>query len=1411
MKFYRKRNKKALCAALAAVFIVTFFPGCYNSSAEKESPRFNPDAPFRYSSFRDIPGVTEEEISAVDAFRAIKGSFVYGMNPSAEAFVREDGEIRGYAALFCGWLSELLDIPFEPKICAWNDLVAGLRTGEIDFTGALAATAQRRRNFYMTDPIAERPVKTIRLAGSPSLSDIAAMRRLRYAFLNTTTTAAEISVLSHIAFDSVFIDSYETAYRLLLSGGIDAFVDEGAAEAAFNVFGDVIAEDFYPLVYSPVSMSTQNPALETVISVVDKALRNGGIYYLAGLYSRGNDEYRNYKLRTQLTEEELEYLRNTAVVPFAAEHDNYPLSFYNHREKEWQGIVFDVLGELEELTGLSFQHVNGEQANWSVLLKQLDDGEAAFITELIRTEGREGNYLWPETPVVSDRYALVSKSEYRNIGINEILFVRVGLYRNTAYAELFRKWFPSHMNTVEYDTLDLAFNALARGEIDMVMASLKQLLYMTHYRELPGYKANIIFDRSFESTFGFNKKEKILCSIIDKTLQLVNVGNISDRWMRQTFDYRAKISQSRLPWLIGATILLLCVLILLYILFQRKRHEGKHLEDQVEARTSELNKQHTLMRMINEATVLLLETDTEEPLGATIHVMEIIGRCVDVDRISVWQNHRLDDGRLYYKAVCQWAEKGLPELDMDTYFSYDDIVPSWEIYFNRGESVNGPVDGLSDAERSVLTEFRLKSILAIPIFIEGGLWGFISLDDYRNLRVFSESELNVLRSWGLLIVAAIQRARIAQGMRDTLAKMEAVLKSYKGVIWSVDCGGVITTFNGQYLRTIGIEPSSLEGKKLEVARLENRRLDIIDNVEKTFREGPQDWTVEIDGSVFHSCTAPMYDADGNLVGVVGSTDDVTETFKLHRDLKTAVEAAQAASRAKSDFLANMSHEIRTPMNAIIGMIAIGKSAPDNERKDYCFMKIEDASKHLLGIINDILDMSKIEASKFELSPAEFGFEKMLQQVVNVINFRVDQKHQKLMVHIDERIPRNLVGDDQRIAQVITNLLSNAVKFTPDNGSITVDTELLNEDAEGCMIKITVTDSGIGISADQQARLFQSFAQAESNTTRKFGGTGLGLAISRSIVEMMGGRIWIESELGKGSTFAFTMRVKPGGSKKHRLLTSNVNLRNVRILAVDDDPDILEYFRNIMQRFETPCDIAKSAGEALELIRQKGSYNIYFVDWKMPDIDGIELTKALKERTSAPGEAVVVMISAAEWNAIEEEARKAGVDKFLSKPLFPSMIADIVSECLGVDTQEVEKKAPDTAGLFAGHRILLVEDVEINREIVLALLESTLLNIDCAVNGVEAVRMFSEDPGKYEMIFMDIQMPEMDGYEATRRIRALDLPKAKTIPIIAMTANVFREDIEKSMEAGMSSHIGKPLDFDDVLDKLRHYLPKNRRS
>jgi signal transduction histidine kinase/DNA-binding response OmpR family regulator len=533
-----------------------------------------------------------------------------------------------------------------------------------------------------------------------------------------------------------------------------------------------------------------------------------------------------------------------------------------------------------------------------------------------------------------------------------------------------------------------------------------------------------------------------------------------------------------------------------------------------------------------------------------------------------------------------------------------------------------------------------------------------------------------------------------------------------------------------------------------------------------------------------------------------------EAELLAEQATLATQEAQRANFAKSEFLARMSHEMRTPMNAIIGMTTIAKSSfADMEKKDYCLGKIAGASRHLLGVINDILDMSKIEANKFELFPEEFSFEKMLQKVIDIITFRAEEKQQKLIVRIDQNMPRNLIGDEQRLAQVIANLLSNAVKFTPEGGSVHCDARLEGKDDNGvCTLRISIKDSGIGISKEHQAKLFSSFSQADGGVARKFGGTGLGLAISKTIVEMMEGTIWLESELGQGASFIFTIRAMQGSKLQRSLLKPDVNWDNIRVLMVDDDPAMLEYFVELAQQLGIACDVAASGEEACGMIQQQGQYDLYFVDWKMSGMDGFDLTRWIKGRDAGP--AVVAMVSSAEWSMLADKAQAAGVDKFLPKPLFASNIADCINTCLGaqalqtcLDTADAKEEFP----CFEEYCLLLVEDVDINREIVQSLLEPTRIRIECALDGEQAVRMFSAEPERYSMIFMDIQMPVMDGYEATRHIRGLDHPWAGDVPIVAMTANAFREDVERCIEAGMHAHVSKPLDMREVIAKLGQFL------
>ena len=520
------------------------------------------------------------------------------------------------------------------------------------------------------------------------------------------------------------------------------------------------------------------------------------------------------------------------------------------------------------------------------------------------------------------------------------------------------------------------------------------------------------------------------------------------------------------------------------------------------------------------------------------------------------------------------------------------------------------------------------------------------------------------------------------------------------------------------------------------------------------------------------------------------------------------EIAEKGSRAKSNFLSHMSHEIRTPLNAIIGMINIGINTEDIEKKNYCFLRADSASKHLLGIINDILDMSKIESDMFELLSNEIDFEEMLMNIVNVANVRIEEKKQIFIVHIDKNVPNYIESDELHLSQVITNLLSNAIKFTPEKGMIIMNVDKVGQEGDDLELRIEVLDTGIGMSKEQQDQLFKPFVQADTSIAKKFGGTGLGLVICKKIVELMGGKIKIESELGKGSKFSFTIKTKQLSEKPRTELTHKVDAKDLLILAVDDSVHIRDYFVKTMKGLKLSCDVASDGKTALEMMKNASKpYNMFFIDWNLSDMNGIELTKKIKETDSSSP--IVIMSSMADWNTIEKEALAAGVTCSISKPLFPSGLINTINICFGEEFKKTASSAHTRLIRkqydFYNHTVLIAEDIEINQEIMKAILEETDIDIDFAENGQIAVSMYKENPDKYSLILMDINMPEMDGYEASRQIRALDLPGAKDIPILAMTANVFKEDIEKCLESGMNDHTGKPIDAVALFGMLNKYL------
>jgi len=960
-----KLNIQRLISFIITLAVLTaFISGCSVSDSESDSEAV------RHASFRDVPGVTADDIRAVESLLLERDSFVFGVMPSTEAFYNKDGEINGFVALFCDWLTEMFGAPFIPQLYEWGELIEGLESGEIDFTSELTATEERRKTFSMTDGIIERLIGYFRISGSIPLPIIAESRPLRYGFLAGTITNGIIEEQSDYTFETFWVDDYEEAYVMLKSGEIDAFFELTTAEAAFDIYGDVEAEIFLPPNYNTSSLTSKNPQNKPIINIIQRAIENDAFGHFVELYHSGMHEYNRHKLTLHLTEQELAYIRNNPVVSFLAEHDNYPVSFYNSHDKEFQGISLDIIKEIEALTGLRFEPANNRDTNAEDLIVLLENGEASMITELIRTPERGERFLWTETAILTDNFALLSTLEHPNIQIIGVLHAKVGLVRNYAQTEAFKTWFPTHKNIIIFDNYDEAFSLLTSGEVDMVMGSLNQLLVQTNFREQPGFKANIVFDYTYESTFGFNIEEDVLCSLIDKALKLIDTENISNHWMRRTYDYRAILQQQQLVLMICVIIVSVCIIALVLVLFIKSRRTEKR----------------------------------------------------------------------------------------------------WE--------------------------------------------------------------------------------RIA-------------------------------------------------GERM-------------------------------------------------------------------RGMEKAQKSAEAANEAKSHFLAKMSHEIRTPMNAIIGISQI--QLQQGNLSDKCvnaFENIYTSGNSLVNIINDILDLTKIETGKLELNPAEYNIPEFINDTVRLNMVRIGSKPINFILDVKEDFPSLLFGDELRLKQILNNLLSNAIKYT-DEGHVKLSVSHSRENDEVSLCFV-VEDTGQGMKLEDKERLFTEYTRFATDANRTIEGTGLGLSITKTLAEMMSGTISVETEYGKGSVF--TVVVRHGAvdcdtigndvaaqlcSHTFRSSTQLVSLHENRentlsgkVLIVDDVRTNLLVAEGLIEPYGVEIKTAVSGFEALDIIQGGEEFDIIFMDHMMPKMNGIETVKKIRD---GGYNGIIVALTANAIVGQEEMFLENGFDGFISKPI-----------------------------------------------------------------------------------------------------------------------------------------------------------------
>ena len=810
-------------------------------------------------------------------------------------------------------------------------------------------------------------------------------------------------------------------------------------------------------------------------------------------------------------------------------------------------------------------------------------------------------------------------------------------------------------------------------------------------------------------------------------------------------------------------------------------------------------------------TILHMNEDHEV---ACNKLLDLVASFYGADRSYIFE---FDLGSQRMSNTYEYCAEGI-EAEIDLLQNMElSIVDRWIAQFKtHGEfyinSTDGELDHDSD-EYKILAMQGIQSLMAAPLQLGGDIVGFLGVDNPRA----NTNTLLVLQAVSSFVVNQLGKQR-EERQRMMLS---ALTDDYDVLIRSDidrDTFAVLRT-NVSYLEYC---PElyiyrSLSAFLDRLSHLNEEEYEAIHtklNLESINQQLTQN------NALYHNFR--LIDKAGNsatyqvkivpvgvwpesrriLLGIHNIEETVRAEEKQQQMLKEALEKAESANRAKTAFLSSMSHEIRTPMNAIIGLdnLALHNDTLDGHTRDY-LEKIGSSARHLLDLINDILDMSRIESGRIMLRKEEFSFSAMLEQINTMVMSQCSDKGLDYECRVLSRVDDYYIGDDTRFKEVLINILSNAVKFTDAPGSIRMTVERTAVFENQSTLRFCIRDTGIGMDKEFIPRIFDAFSQEDSSNKNKYGSTGLGMAITKRIVEMMNGTISVQSEKGVGTEFTVVITLK-NSEHQSDAHENSIEPGKIHVLIVDDEDYAAEHARTVLNDAGIRADICMSGQEALHMLEiqhtKQEPYNLVLMDWKMPEMDGVETAKKIRE--SYGRETVVILLTAYNWYEVLDKALEAGIDSFLTKPLFASKVISEFEHVARHNNLNLfrEKKRAD----LTGRRILLAEDIEMNAEIMMDVLEMEGMETDHAENGRIVVEMFQKsEPGLYSAILMDIRMPEMDGLEAAQAIRALDRPDAKTIPIIALTANAFDEDVQRSLQVGMNAHLTKPVEPEHLFKTL----------
>ena len=1358
--------------------------------------------------YTQIPGVTEADIAAIKNIQKKYDTFTLATMPqNTELFTDEHGELKGYTAMLCEWLTEVFGIPFRPAFYDWPDMLSGLADHSIDFTGEMTATPERRTFLYMTDSIGERTIKIIRRSNSKKLSESTHDDPLRCCFLSGTTAYSVVEpYISNI--EAIHAESLVEVLSLFAENKIDAFIVDGSAEAVFDHDSSIITEEFSPMIYSPVSLSTQNPDLIPIIELVQKVLDSDYRHIFADMYKQGYTEYLRRKLFIQLTPEERSYIqkyRSRGVsIPIVAESDNYPVAFYNRREGAWQGASYDILEEIGALTGLKFTPVNAPDTAWADLFLQLKTGKAAMVSDLMHTAERMGNYLWADEPHFANKYVLLSKAEYPDTNVSKIAHARVGLVKGSSYAEFFYERFPDHKNIIEYTDMFEVVDALERGEVDLLMGTRNVLLAITNYLEKPGFKANLTFMRAADSYYGFHINERELCSIISKAQRLVDTRSIVERWQRAFFDYKSALAREQLPLRIGLGVLLFFIMFLLVVLAIRNKRASAGLEATVRERTNELEIQTETNKALMDSNPFcsIMFDANANVLDCNLSAQDFFGikgledsreKCLTT--LSAMIPEYQPDGRKsvpFSERLKTTLEKGGCEFETNL------VTPDRSLFFNiimkriSYKHTHAIVTYMIDltAQKEILFALKYHGTLLEAL---GSVANLLLMADVKDFDKTMYTSLDLIGRAASVDRVYIWRNHVGDDGRLYASQIFEWSPDVEPR-WSNDALSSNVSFDdtlpfwketlqkGQCLNALVKDTELQEWVQLLPQRVVSILLVPIFLQDKFWGFiGFDDCHKE---RVFSGTEENVLRICGFMTMVINDT--IHNEVAMH--LLAEREAALISAQVKTNFLANMSHEIRTPMNAILGMTELLLHESTSDSVLAHATDIHNACRGLLAIINDILDISKIESGKLEIVPAQYHISSLLLDVISIIKTRTDKKIISFITNIDATIPSELYGDELRIKQVLINLLNNAVKFTHE-GQISLTVSSTIED-DTCQLTFSIADTGVGIRPEDIQKIFVLFQQVDTKRNRNIEGTGLGLSISKQLVEMMGGSLEVESVFGAGSTFTVKIRQKIANSQPVAMLRHPE--RN-SVLVYENRP---AYLRSVIRTLNTlGCyyRVCSNRSEMHSLLEQFPCDYIFISSLYINTVHDVAVQKQPK--------AVIVVL-----NGDGNPYYKGNVIT-ISMPIHCLQLANILND--GYDGHSNRASSSHVANIIApSAKVLVVDDNAVNLKVAAGILNLYKIRADTATGGMRAVEMVRETD--YDLIFMDHMMPDMDGIDTTVAIRNLSEQYAQ-IPIVALTANTVGGVKEMFKAEGLNDFLPKPIEMSRLDAILKKWLPKDTQQ